>query len=224
MGANSEWAGAAHQLRRMWEHKAWDNEPLGPGWSDAFVDWIEKFGFGRVADAVQLTPAPRFSEDGKRLPPDIRDVPKYAAVERAEDREPGMKACYLIRGRMRLKFYYEESDNEVLGLLRRAMRAGVSLSAMNDAVDNNTTLEDCFVEMGIDRTEFRIAMGHPIVDLRSKGRVFVREEDPEWRLWDAYLRRWTGKSAPISRQGGWYFPSRVPPTEPPPKKAKRQRA
>lgn len=156
---------------------------------------------------MQLASAPRFSEDGKRLPPDIRDVPKYAAVERVEDREPGMKTCYLIRGRMRLKFYYEESDNEVLGLLRRAMRAGVSLSAMNDAVDNTTTLEDCFVEMGIDRTEFRIAMGHPIVNLRSTRRFFVREEYPEWRLWDAYLRRWTGKGAPISRQVAGIFPA-----------------
>ena len=104
------------------------------------------------------------------------------------------------------------------------MRAGVSPSAMQDVVDENTTLEDCFASMGIDRTEFRIAMGHPIVDLRSKaGLFFVREEDPEWRLWDAHLRKTTGKGAPMSRQGGWYFPTRVPPVTEPPKKGTRRR-
>lgn len=213
---------AAHQLRAMWEYKAWDNEPLGPGWNDAFADWIKKFGFGRVADAVQMASAPRFSEDGKRLPCNVRDVPRYAAVEWADDQEPGMKDCYLVRGRMYLKFFYEEHDNEVLKLLRRAMRAGVSASAMHDAVDENEALEDCFAAMGIDRTEFRFAMGHPIVELRPKDLVFVRVEDAEWRIWDAYLRRTTGKGAPINRNGGWYFPSRLPPTDPvPKKKAKR---
>jgi hypothetical protein len=222
MRSNSEAPSAAYQLRAMWEHKAWANEPLGQGWNDAFADWIKKFGFGRVADAVQMASAPRFSQDGERLPPDIRDVPRYAAVEWAEDQEPGMKACYLARGQMRLKFFYEEYDNEILKLLRRAMRAGVSASAMFDAVDDNDTLEDCFAAMGIDRTEFRVAMGHPIVESHPKSIVFVRVEDLEWRIWDKYLRRTTGKNAPISRNGGWYFPSRLPPTDPAPKKkAKR---
>jgi hypothetical protein len=117
---------AARQLQEMWEFKAVSERPLGPGWTAAFADWVNKFGFGRVADAVQMASAPRFADDGKRLPPDIRDVPKYAAVERADEREPGMKECYFTRGRMRLKYYYEEDDNEVLKLLRRAMRAGVS--------------------------------------------------------------------------------------------------
>jgi hypothetical protein len=76
MRSHSEAPSAAHQLRAMWEHKAWANEPLGWGWNDAFAEWIKKFGFGRVADAVQMAAAPRFSEDGERLPPDIRDVPK----------------------------------------------------------------------------------------------------------------------------------------------------
>lgn len=220
MKSDSEISPAALQLRKMWEHKVWDDKPLGPGWNAAFADWIKEFGFSRVADAVQMASAPRFSEDGDRLPPDIRDVPKYAAVERAEDREPGMKACYLVRGRMRLKFYHEEDDNEVLKLLKRAMRAGVSASAMHDGVVQNTTLEDCFASMGIDRTEFRIAMGHPI-DLRLKANlVFVRVEDPEWRLWDAYLRKNTGKGAPIVR-GGWNFPSRLPPSGSPRKRSKR---
>ncbi|MBB4373440.1 hypothetical protein GGD63_006263 [Bradyrhizobium sp. cir1] len=222
MASNSEWHAAARHLREIWEHKAWPDQPLGPGWTTAFSDWIEKFGFGRVADAMQMASAPRFSEDGERLPPDIRDIPRYAAVEHAEDGEPGMKGCYLVRGRMRVKFYCSESDDEVLMLLRRAMRAGVSESAMHHAVDDNTTLENCFAAMGIDRIEFRITMGHPIVDLRPKGQqVFVRTEDPEWQIWDAYRRRTTGKGAPISNRGGWYFPSRLPPADPAPKKARR---
>ncbi|WP_439370729.1 hypothetical protein [Bradyrhizobium sp. DASA03120] len=208
-------------LREMWENKTWPDEPLGPGWTDAFVDWIGEFGLARVADAVQMACKPRFSEDGERLPPDIGDVPRYAAVERAEDREPGMKACYLVRGRMRLKFYSSEDDDEILKLLKRVMRPGVAEHSMNDAVDETDTLEDCFAAMGVDRAEFRIAMGHPIVDFGLNGKVFVRTEDPEWRIWDAYLCRTTGKGAPISRRGGWYFPSRLPPADAVPKKAKR---
>jgi hypothetical protein len=214
---------AARQLREMWEHKDWTEEPLGPGWNAAFSDWIKKFGFSRVADAVLMASVPRTSEDGERLPRDIRDVPKYAAVERAEDREPGMKQCYLARGHMRHKFYYEEDDNEVLNLLRQAMRAGVTASAMHEAVDENDTLEDCFLAIGIERWEFRVAMGHPIADLPTKLQVFIRVEDPEWRVWDAHLRRTTGKGSPISQRGGWYFPSRLPPSDVPPKKMKRKR-
>src|SRR5580704_13667157 len=58
MRSDSEAPSAAHQLRAMWEYKAWANEPLGRGWNDAFADWIKKFGFGRVADAVQMASAP----------------------------------------------------------------------------------------------------------------------------------------------------------------------
>lgn len=223
MSSNFELAPAALQLREMWENKVWTDSPLGPGWNAAFADWIKKFGFGRVADAIQMATVPRFSEDGERLPPDIRDVARYAAVERAEDREPGTKQCYLVRGRMRLKFYCEEHDNEVLALLKRVMRAGVSASAMHDAVDECDTLEDCFLSLGIERYEFRIAMGHAIVDLPTRRQVFVRVEDPEWRLWDAYLRKTTGKGSPINRQGGWYFPSRFPPSDMPPKTMRRKR-
>ncbi|WP_441277699.1 hypothetical protein AB7783_11720 [Tardiphaga sp. 172_B4_N1_3] len=215
---------AAQQLRRMWEHKAWSDQPLSAGWDAAFEDWITKFGYSRVADAVQMAAAPRFSDDGERLSPNIRDIPRFAAVEHEEDREPGMKDCYLVRGRMRQKFYCEEHNYEVLTLLRRAMRAGVPASAMHHAVDENTTLEDCFLSMGIDRTEFRVAMGHPISDLRLKpSQVFIRIDDPEWHLWDKYLRKTTGKGAPISKDGGWYFPSRIPPTDPLPKKARRKK-
>ena len=164
-----------------------------------------------------------YSEDGERLPPHISDVPKYAAVEQADEREPGMRDCYFARGRMRQKFYYEADDNEALSLLRRAMRAGVSPSAMHQAIDESNTLEDCFVALGIDRFVFRIAMGHPIVDLLPKRQVFIREEDPEWPTWNAYLRKTTGKGAPMNKHFGWYFPTRVPPVDAPPKRRSRSR-
>lgn len=212
------------QLREMWEQKAWSEKPLGPGWNDAFANWIRKYGHSRVADAVQMASRPRFSEDGARLPVDILNVPKFAAVERAEDREPGMKTCHLVRGRMRSKFFCHEDDNEILKLLQRLKRAGVSASTMHEAVDTTETLEDCFAMMGLDRTEFRIAMGHPIDDRLPVKMVFVSTESREWALWDADRRKKTGKGLPNSNRGGWYVPSRLPPTdEPKPtKKPKKQ--
>jgi hypothetical protein len=212
--------GAVRQLREMWENKTWKR--LGSGWNAAFADWIEKFGFGLVADAVQAASVASYSEDDERLPPDIRDVPKYAAVQQAEEREPGMRDCYLVRGRMRQKFYCEEDDSEVLSLLRRAMRAGVSASAMHQAVDDNNTLEGCLISMGIDRVEFRVAMGHPIVDLTSNDQVFISEKDPEWRIWGAYWYRTKGVGPPMNKDFGWFFPSWLPPTDPPSKRAPRK--
>jgi hypothetical protein len=94
---------------------------------------------------------------------------------------------------------------------------------MHRAVDENNTLEDCFADLGIDQTEFRIAMGHPIVDVPAAGRVFVRENEPEWHLWDAYLRRTTGKGAPMNKNFGWFFPTRIPPVDDPPKGRKRRK-
>jgi hypothetical protein len=125
----------------------------------ALAEWIEKFSFGLVADSVQRVSVAGYSDEGERLLPNIRDVPKYAAVQQADEREPGMRHCYLVRGRMHLKFFCEEGDSEVLSLLKKVKRAGVSPSAMHDAVDESNTLEDCFVSMGIERFEFRTAMG-----------------------------------------------------------------
>lgn len=202
--------GAVRQLREMWENKAAATKPLGPGWNAAISDWIKKFGFGLVADAVQRISVNGYSEDDERLPPDIRDVPKYAAVQQAEEREPGMRGCYLVRGHMRRKFYCEEKDSEVLSLLRRAMRAGVSESSMRQAVDDSYTLEDCFVAMGIERFEFRVAMGQPIDDVPPKGQVFIKEEDPEWPIWVAHCRKTQGIGPPMNKDFGWFFPSRLP--------------
>jgi hypothetical protein len=202
-------AASARQLREMWEHKTGDR--LGSAWDPAFLDWIKKHGFGLVADAVQGVAASRYSADGERVSPNIRDVPKYAAVLHADEAEPGMLDCYLIRGRMRKKFYCDEDDGDILALLRTAMRAGVPASQMRSAVDENETLEDCFVALGVDRTEFRITMQHPIDDLSLRRRVFVREDEPEWRLWDDHLRKTTGRGSPMNKHFGWYFPARTPP-------------
>jgi hypothetical protein len=218
---NAELASAARQLRDMWEHKVWTEEPLGPGWNTAFADWIQKFGYGRVVDALQMVSMPRFSEDGERLPPDIRDIPKFAAVEQAEEREPGMRECYLVRGRIRKKFYCTEDDDDVLALLRRLLRDGVSPTAMHQAVDEAHTIEECFVSLGLDRVEFRMAMGQAIDDVLPMRLILIREEDPEWQLWDAHWRRTRGTSLPTNKQFGWYVPSRLPPADPPTKKAKR---
>jgi hypothetical protein len=214
--------GAVRQLCEMWENKTAAKWPLGPRWEAAFAEWITKFGFSLVADAVQRASDAGYSEDGERLPPNIRDVPKYAAVQQADEREPGMLNCYLVRGRMRLKFFCEEHDGEVLSLLRRAMRAGVSASAMRQTVDENNTLEDCFVSMGIDRFEFRTALGHSIVDLPLNGQVFIRENDPEWPVWGAFWRKTRGVGLPMNNHFGWFFPSRLPPTEPPSKRPPRK--
>lgn len=208
--------GALRQVREMWEFKT--GQWLGPRWNAGFADWIKKFGVARVTDAVQRAAIVKYSKDGERIPPNVLDVPKYAAVEQADDDEPGMANCYLVRGRMRLKFFYaDHDDGDVLALLRRALRAGVSASAMHEAVDENNTLEDCFVSLGIDKVEFRIAMGQSIVDVMPKTRVFVREEDPEWPIWNEYLRKTRGTGSPMNKQFGWYFPSRLPPVDPPSK-------
>src|SRR5438105_658252 len=137
MASGQEFAtgAAARQLREMWEHKTGDR--LGPAWDMAFLDWIKKSGFPLVADAIQRVAASRHSEDGKRVPPNVGDVPKYAVVLQADETEPGMLDCYLVRGRMRKKFYCEEDDGDILALLRSAMRAGIRTSEMHSAVEEN---------------------------------------------------------------------------------------
>jgi hypothetical protein len=37
--------------------------------------------------------------------------------------------------------------------------------------------------------------------------VFIRENTPEWRCWQRHL----GRSIPVNSQGGWWFPSKLPP-------------
>ncbi|WP_445488537.1 hypothetical protein [Rhodopseudomonas sp. RCAM05734] len=208
--------GAVRQVRETWEYKT--SQVLGPRWDSAFADWIKKFGIARVTDAVQRVSLVRYSEAGERIAPDVRDVPAYAKVEQADDEEPGMRECYYVRGLMRVKFFHaDDSDRDILSLLRRALRAGVSTSAMYRAVEENNTLEDCFVSLGVDRFEFRIAMGQSVGNATAVTQFFVREQDPEWPLWNEHWRKTKGVGAPMNKQFGWYFPSRLPPVIPPPK-------
>jgi hypothetical protein len=79
----------------------------------------------------------------ERQPPNIRSVPAYAAVEHAEAAEPGMRDCYLVRGRMRTKFYGGD-DGEIMAVLREVMRTGMSASAMHKAVDDTRLLHGSF--------------------------------------------------------------------------------
>jgi hypothetical protein len=210
-------SGAVRQVREMWENKT--GQFLGPRWNAAFEDWIKKYGVPRVIDAIQKASIVKFSDDGERISPNILDVPAYAHVEQADDDESGMGECYLLRGKMRVKFHYaEQNDGDVLMLLRRALRAGVSSSAMRRAVEENDTLEDCFVSLGTERVEFRITMGQSIVDLKPKGRFFIGVDTPEWRAWDEFGRKTRGKGWPINKEFGWYFPTQWPPADLPPKK------
>ncbi|MES5481529.1 hypothetical protein QMZ05_02150 [Bradyrhizobium sp. INPA03-11B] len=202
---------AARWLRETWEHKT--GERLPQVWDAAFLDWIQRYTLPLVTDAIQSVGVAGYSDDGERRAPNIRDVPKYAAVEQAEASEPGMRQCYFVRGRMRKKYFCGDNDEVVLELLRRVKRAGVTGFDMDRAVDDCETLEDCFAALGMDRGEFRVAMGHPVVDLPPRERVYIKEDDPEWPLWNAYLRKKTGRGAPMNKHFGWFFPSRLPPTD-----------
>jgi hypothetical protein len=205
----------------MWESRT--RERLSPAWDAAFVDWLSKFDLPLLIDAIQAVTDSAHLENSllplpERKPPNIRDVPKYAAVEQAEAAEPGMRDCYLVRGRMRNKFYGGD-DGEIIAVLVKAMRDGMSTSTMHKAVDDTDTLEDCCAALGVDRTEFR-----KIFDAPVNRQVFVREDEPEWRLWDAHLRRTTGRGSPMNKHFGWHFPTRVPPTDKAPKQRSRQRS
>jgi hypothetical protein len=41
--------------------------------------------------------------------------------------------------------------------------------------------------------------------------VWVASGSPEWTAWAAYWRATKGKTPPQDRDGGWRFPSRLPP-------------
>lgn len=209
-------AAAARSVREMWQHKT--GEYLPSTWDPTIINWVERFGLPLVSDAVQAVADSGFSEDGKRHPAAVLDIPRYATVEQAEAAEPGMKDCYFIRGRMREKFYTKDDEGPIIGFLSEVMRGGMSVSAMHQAVDDNETLEDCFAQLGVDRTVFRVAMGHPIVDRPVRHQVFISEHEPEWRLWDAYLRKTTGRGSPMNKHFGWHFPTRTPPVEQTPRR------
>lgn len=98
------------------------------------------------------------------------------------------------------------------------MRAGVRASEMYEALENNNTIEDFFLAIGIERYEFRIAMGQPVVDIKRKERIFISMDDPKWPAWDAYWRKTKGVGAPINKNFGWFFDSHNPPDDQPKKR------
>ena len=98
------------------------------------------------------------------------------------------------------------------------MRRGMSAATMHAAVTRNETFEGCCGDLGVGAVEFRHIFGGELLPVEEK--VFIRENEPEWRLWDAYLRRTTGKGPPMNQRFGWFFPSKVPPPDEP---ARRKR-
>ncbi|MGJ0509969.1 MAG: hypothetical protein ACR652_23145 [Methylocystis sp.] len=41
--------------------------------------------------------------------------------------------------------------------------------------------------------------------------VWIPAGSDEWRAWAAHWRETKGKSPPVDRRGGWFFPSKWPP-------------
>ena len=44
------------------------------------------------------------------------------------------------------------------------------------------------------------------------GLVWIALDAPGWREWEAFYRATKGKTPPQDRRGGWWFPSRLPPS------------
>ena len=188
---------------------AQDGERLPKVWDAAFESWIAVYGMAMVEDAIQRVVTDVWNPVTRPADPSIRDVPRYAAVLRSEEAEPGMHDCYMVRGRAKAKYVYIDG-HELLDILRNAMRDGISASTMHDTVTNNETYEGCCADLGIGASEFRRMFGS---DEPPADKVFIREDQPEWRAWDAYLRQTTGRGAPMNQRFGWFFPSRLPPAD-----------
>jgi hypothetical protein len=202
--ANGRWVGVARQLHEMWSHKT--GEWLDPEiWIPVFAGWIKEYGQPVLADAIQQV---KERSVWKRSAPKISDVPKFAKVLQADEREPGMGACYFVRGEMRKKYYGDdEEDAKLLVLLAKAMRRGVSADEMYTAVEENNNLRNCLAAIGSDPKEYEDLGRQP-----SK-LIFVRGDTPAFKMWDAHYRKETGRGVPLNSRFGWYFPSEFPPTQ-----------
>jgi hypothetical protein len=200
--ANGRWAGVARQLHEMWWHKT--GEWLDPEiWDTVFAGWIKEFGQPVLADAIQQV---KERSVWNRSVPKISDVPFFAKVLQADDREPGIGACYFVRGQMRKKYYRDdEEDEKVLALLAKAMRRGVPADGMYTAVEENDNLRDCLAAIGIDPKEYE----H--IGRQTSKLIFVRRDTPAFKMWDAHYRKETGRGVPMNSRFGWYFPSEFPP-------------
>ena len=192
----------ARQLHEMWWHKT--GQWLEPEvWDPIIENWVKQFRQPVLADAIQRVVATAVL---KRSVPDVENVPKFAKVLQADDKEPGMGDCYLVRGKIRLKYrMVEEEDPKLLEVLANAMRRGVTAAAMYEAVAQQNTLRDCLFAMGIDPNEYQ--------DLgkQKDGLIFLDGNSLEFLLWDAYTRKMTGRGVPLNSLGGWYFPTKLPP-------------
>jgi hypothetical protein len=90
-------AGMARQFREMWWYKT--GEWLDPEiWDPVLVDWIKEFGQPVLVDAILQV---KERSVLKNSVPNTNDVPRFAKVLQADDREPGMGDCYLMRGQVR---------------------------------------------------------------------------------------------------------------------------
>jgi hypothetical protein len=192
----------ARQLHDMWWHKT--GEWLDPEvWDPIMAGWVKEFRQPILVDAVQLVVAAAVRKGAVAK---IDDLPRFAKVLHEDDIEPGRGQCYLVRGRMRSKYrLVEEDDPLLLQVLIRAMRKGVTIDAMYEAIAEQSTLRDCLYYLGIDPNEYQ-DLGKQKSEL-----IFLDGDSAEFALWDAYSRRTTGRGIPLNSRGGWYFPTRLPP-------------
>ena len=200
------------RVREMWEHKT--GQWLSKKWDAAIAKWITEFEFSlvtrRYLGCCGLCASLRCDSalPSKRPVPSILDVPKFAFVLRADEKEPGMLDCYLLRGRIIAKFLYVD-PNEMITILAAAMRDGMSIGAMSRAVDDNETLEGLCIALGVENFEYQeMFCGPPTIEQKN---VFIREDQPEWRAWQSYLLNTTGTGSPMNKQFGWRFPTQWPP-------------
>ena len=147
---HGQFAGLASLLWEMWWYKT--GEELDPEMDRVLIGWIKQYGQPILVDAILQVVA---ASVRKHSVPDIEDVPRYAKVVQADDREPGMGDCYLARGQMRIKYrLVEEEDSKLLQLLADAMRKGVPTDEFFEAIEENETLRDCLAALGIDPKEY----------------------------------------------------------------------
>jgi hypothetical protein len=192
---DGQFAGRVRQLCEMWWQKT--NEDLDPAiWDRVLIGWIKQFNQAQLADAIQRVVAKAIWNKGS---PNILDVPYFAKVLQADDREPGMGNCYFVRGAMRKKYYRDdEGDKKLLALLAEAMRRGVSADEMYTAVEENDNLRDCLGALGIDPKDYE-GLGR-----QSSKLIFVRGDTPAFKMWDDQYRKETGRGVPLNSRFGWY--------------------
>jgi hypothetical protein len=199
------------RVREIWEGKT--GEWLSKKWDSAIAKWITEYEFSLVVDAITAVVgyAHRFDATlppSKRPIPNILEVPKFAFVLRADEKEPGMLECYRLRGRIMTKFSYVD-PHEMITVLAAALRDGMSIGAMKRAFDDNETLEGLCAALGVESYEYQEMFGGR--ETVEQEKFFIRDDQPEWRAWQTYLLNTKGAGSPINKQFGWHFPTQWPP-------------